>query len=102
MTLLDVGLLFVALMLVSFTLGAVVMWRLEGRDRIVPPIWLVIARHVSQIALVAYLVIANDPPTGIVTIDPLWWALLEAFMVVATLAIVPLEIRQRLRSRKPA
>jgi hypothetical protein len=51
---------------------------------------------------VGALVIANDPPTGIVTIDPLWWSLLEAFMVVATLAVISLEIRQHLRSRRPA
>lgn len=102
MTILEIGLLFLALMLVSFTLGAVVMWRLEGRDRRVPPLWLVIARHLSQIALVAYLVIANDPPTGVVTIDPFWWNLLEAFMVVATLVIIPLEIRQRLRRHSTA
>ena len=66
-TLLDIGLLFVALMLISFTLGAAVMWSLEGRDRRMPPLWLVIVRHASQIALVAYLVIASDPPTGVVT-----------------------------------
>ena len=100
MTLLDVGLLFVALMLISFTLGATVMWSLEGRDRRQPPLWLVITRNVSQIVLVAYLVISGDPPTGIITIDPFWWNLLEAFMVVATLAIFPLEIRQRLRRRE--
>ena len=94
---LDIGLLFVALMLISFTLGATVMWRLEGRDRRVPPLWLVIVRHASQIALVAYLVISSDPPTGVVTIDPFWWNLLEAFLVFATLAIIPLEIRQQLR-----
>jgi len=99
-TLLDVGLLFVALMLISFTLGATVMWSLEGRDRRQPPLWLVITRNVSQIVLVAYLVISGDPPTGIITIDPFWWNLLEAFMVVATLAIFPLEIRQRLRRRE--
>jgi hypothetical protein len=98
-TLLDVGLLFVALLLISFTLGATVMWSLEGRDRRQPPLWLVVTRNVSQIALVAYLVISGDPPTGIVTIDPFWWNLLEAFMVVATLAIFPLEVRQRLRRR---
>ena len=97
MTPLDIGLLFVALMLISFTFGATVMWSLEGRDRRMPPLWLVIVRHVSQIALVAYLVISSDPPTGVITIDPLWWNLLEAFMVVATLVIIPLEIRQRLR-----
>lgn len=97
MTPLDIGLLFVALMLISFTLGATVMWSLEGRDRRMPPLWLVIVRHASQIALVAYIVVATDPPTGVVTIDPFWWNLLKAFMVVATLAIVPLEIRQRLR-----
>lgn len=99
MTLLDVGLLFVALMLFSFTLGATVMWSLQGRDRRMPPLWLVIVRHVSQIALVAYIVISNDPPTGVVTIDPFWWNLLEAFMVVATLAIIPVEIFQRLRRK---
>jgi hypothetical protein len=96
-TLLDVGLLFVALMLIGFTLGASVMWSREGRDRRQPPLWLVITRNVSQIALVAYLVVSGDPPTGVITIDPFWWSLLEAFMVVATLAIFPLEIRGRLR-----
>jgi hypothetical protein len=75
------------------------MWSLEGRDRRLPPLWLVITRNVAQIALVAYLVVSGDPPTGIITIDPFWWNLLEAFMVVATLAILPLEIRQRLRRR---
>jgi hypothetical protein len=98
-TLLDVGLLFVALLLISFTLGATVMWSLEARDRRQPPLWLVVTRNVSQISLVAYLVISGDPPTGIVTIDPFWWSLLEAFMVVTTLVIFPLEIRQRLRRR---
>jgi hypothetical protein len=98
-TLLDVGLLFVALMLISFTLGATVMWSWEGRDRRWPPLWLVITRHVSQIALVAYLVVSGDPPTGVITIDPFWWNLLEAFLVVASLVIFPLEIRQRLRYR---
>jgi len=101
-TLLDIGLLFVALMLISFMLGATVMWSLEGRDRRMPPLWLVIVRHVSQIALVAYLVISSDPPTGVVTIDPLWWNLLEGFLVVATIAIIPLEIRQQLRRRSTA
>jgi len=94
---LDIGLLFVALMLISFTLGATVMWSLEGRDRRMPPLWLVTVRHVSQIAPRPYLVISSDPPTGVITIDPFWWNLLEAFMVVATLLIIPLEIRQRLR-----
>ena len=99
-TLLDVGLLFVALMLLSFTLGAVVMWRLEGRDRRLPPLWLVLTRNVSQIAVVAYLVVIGDPPTGVITIDPFWWNLLETFMVVATLAIFPLEVRQLLLRRR--
>ena len=100
MTPLDLGLLFVSLMLVSFTIGAAVMWSLEGRDRRRPPLWLVVTRHVSQIALVAYLVISGEPPAGVITIDPLWWSLLEALMVVATLADVPLEIRQHLRRRE--
>ena len=102
MTLLDVGLLFVALLLISFTLGATVMWSLEGTDRRQPPLWLVVIRNVSQIALVAYLVISGEPPTGIITIDPFWWSLMEAFLVVATLVIFPLEIRERLRRREPA
>jgi hypothetical protein len=98
-TLLDVGLLFVALMLISFTLGATVMWSWEGRDRRQPPLWLVITRHIAQFALVAYLVVSGEPPTGVITIDPFWWSVLEGFMVVATLVIFPLEIRQRLRRR---
>jgi hypothetical protein len=98
-TILDVGLLFLALMLISFTLGALVMWSMEGRDRRQPPLWLVVTRHVAQIALVAFVVVSSEPPTGVVTIDPFWWNLLEAFLVVATLALVPLEIRQHLRRR---
>ncbi len=99
---LDFVLLIVALMLVSFAFGAAVMWSLEGRDRRPQPLWLVVARHVSQIALVAFLVISNDPPTGVVTVDPFWWNFLEAFMVVATLALIPIEIRQRLHHGDPA
>ena len=99
MALFGVGLLFVALMLISFTLGATVMWSWEGKDRRQPPLWLVVTRHVAQIALVAYLVVSGEPPIGVISIDPFWWSLLEAFMLVASLTIFPLEIRQRLRSR---
>ena len=102
MTLLDVGLLIVALMLVSFTLGASVMWSLEGRVWRQPPLWLVVTRNVSQLALVAYLVISGEPPTGIITIDPFWWNLMEVFLVVAAIVILPLEIRERLRRREAA
>ena len=60
--------------------------------------WLVVTRNVSQLDLV----ISGEPPVGIITIDPLWWSLLEVFMVVATLVIFPVEIRERLRRREAA
>ena len=77
-----------------------VTWRLEGSDRRLPPLWLVVTCNVSQVALVAYLVISGDPPTEVISIDPFWWTLLEGFLVWATLAIFPLEVRQFLRRRE--
>ena len=100
-TALDIALLALAMVLVSVTLGAMVTWRLEGRDRRAPPLWLIVMRNFSQIALVAYLVVSGDPPTGVITIEPLWWNVLEGFLVVTTLVVFPLEVRQFLR-RRPA
>jgi hypothetical protein len=90
--------LAIALLLLAFTLGAVIAWRLEGRDQSVLPLWLVITRNVSWLALVAYLV-AGDPPTGVVSVDPLAWAVIEALMVIASLVVFGLELRHTLAHR---
>ena len=98
----DVVLLVVALALLMFTLGALVAWRLEGRRPLEYPLWLAVTRNVSWIAIAAYVVVSGEPPTGIVTIDPFWWNLMEAVIIVGSLAILPLEVIQILRRRRAA
>ena len=96
----QVAFLVLALILLAFTLGATVAWRLEARPPLVTPLWLVIIRNVSWLVLVAYLVVTSEPPTGVITVDPLWWSVLEGIMVVASLAVFFLELRHALRSRE--
>jgi hypothetical protein len=96
----ELVLLAVALALLMFTLGAVVAWRLEGRRPLEAPLWLVVTRNVNWLALVAYLVVSGEPPTRILDIDPLWWHLLEAAMVVGSLVIFALDVRHTLRRRR--
>jgi hypothetical protein len=95
------ALLGVALLLLAFTLGAVISWRLEGRQRRVLPLWLVITQNVSWLALVAYLV-TGEPPSGVITIDPLMWNVGAAAIIVASLLAFALEVRHSLSTRLPA
>jgi len=96
----QVAFLVLALVLLAFTLGATVAWRLEARPPLVTPLWLVLIRNVSSLVLVAYLVVTSEPPSGVITVDPLWWSVLEGFMVVASLVAFLLELRHALRSRE--
>ena len=98
----QVAFLVIALVLLAFSWGATVAWRLETRRPLVSPLWLVITRNTSWVVFVAYLVVTGEPPTGIVAVEPLIWNLLETFMVVAALAVFVLELRHTLRNREPA
>ena len=95
------ALLGVALLLMAFTLGAIITWRLEGRQQRVLPLWLIITRNVSWLALVAYIV-AGDPPSGVITISPLVWNLGAVAIVVLSLVIFAVELCQGLLNSVPA
>jgi hypothetical protein len=98
----DVGefaLLLLSLALTAFTLGAVVAWRLEERRPVVAPFWLVVTRNVSWMAWVIYILVAVDPPSRIFTVDPLWWSLIEAAMVVGLIVVFVLDVRHAWRNR---
>lgn len=95
------ALLAVALLLMAFALGAIITWRLEARQRRLPPLWLVITRNVSWLALVAYIA-TLDPPSGIITIDALWWNVMKAAIVLGSLFVFALEVRHTLTNRVPA
>ena len=95
------ALLGVALLLMAFTLGAIVTWRLEVRQRRALPLWLVITQHVSWLALVAYIV-TLDPPVGLITIDALWWNVMKLAMMIGSIVAFALEVRQALLHRVAA
>lgn len=93
--------LAIALLLLAFTLGAVIAWRLEGRERRTLPMWLVVTQHTSWLALVAYIA-TGDPPAGVMAIDAAWWNLMKLAIVIGSIAVFALEIRHTLRSRRSA
>ena len=74
--------------------------RLE-RQRRALPLWLVITQHVSWLALVACIV-TLDPPSGVITIDALWWNVMKLVMVIGSIVAFALEVRQALLHRVPA
>ena len=92
----------VAMVLLAFTFGATIAWRLETRRPLVLPLWLAISRGLSFLALAAFIVVSTDPPSRIFTIDPLWWNVMEALIVMAAVATFGLEIRHALLRRGPA
>lgn len=72
---------------------------LESRQRRVLPFWLVITRNVSWLA--AYIA-TIDPPSGVITIDALWWNMTRVAIVVGTIITFALEVRHTLTNRVPA
>lgn len=93
-------LLLVAWTLMAFTLGALVTWRLEGRRPLVAPLWLVVLRNLGFISMAVFIVVAADPPAGIVTVEPLVWNALKAMVLIGAVAALPLELRHALRNRQ--
>ena len=98
----ELVLLGAALLMLAFTLGATIAWRLEGRRPLVAPLWLVVCRNVSWMAMVASTVVNGEPPSRIFAIDPLWWNLGEAAMVVLSIVIFVVDVGQSLRNRQPS
>jgi hypothetical protein len=88
--------------LMAFTLGALITWRLEGRRPLVQPFWLLIVRNVSFVAMAASVVVTSEPPSRIVTIDPLWWTAMEIVILGGALTVFVLEVRHHLRNRQAA
>ena len=95
------ALLAFALLLMAFTLGAIITWRLEARQRRLLPLWLVVTQNVSWLALVAYIA-TLDPPSGVITIDALWWNVMKAAIVLGSVVAFALEARHTLTNRVPA
>ena len=93
--------LIVAVLLLAFTLGATIAWRLEGRRPLVAPLWLVITRNISVIMLAISVVTTSERPSSdVMTIDPLWWNLMNAVILIGPLVVFALELRYKLRDRE--
>lgn len=58
------------------------------------PLWLVLARHVAFIGLGVFMFVTNEPPRGVITIDPGWWTATGIFVVAAGVLAMVLELRQ--------
>lgn len=95
------ALLGVALLLMAFTLGAIITWRLEARQRRVLPLWLVITKNVSWLAVLAYIA-TLDPPSGVITIDALWWNAMKVAIAVGAIVAFAIEVRHTLTTRVAA
>lgn len=93
--------LIIALLLLAFTLGASIAWRLEGRRPLVAPLWLVITRNISVIMLAISVVTTSERPSSdVMRIDPLWWNLMNAVILIGPLVVFALELRHKLRDRE--
>jgi hypothetical protein len=92
--------LILAMVLLAFTLGAAVAWRLEGRRPLIAPIWLIVARNLSFIAWTMYIALTVDLPSRIIAIDPPWWNTIKTLLIVSAIVALPIELRSALRGRR--
>lgn len=97
-------LLFASWTLVTFTLGAVVAHRLEGRRPLAEPRWLVLLGVLTSDVMAVTVVVITDRPTGVIAIDPFWWTALDVGILVsaAVTTIIRLRALPRERSRDEA
>jgi len=98
MDLVELSVLVLLLLVMSFVLGAAVMWSLESKRPRRQPLWLMLTGHVAFIGLAGFIFITNEAPRGVVTIDPVWWTAMGVFTIVAGVMATALQVRQYVRS----
>jgi hypothetical protein len=81
-------------MLISFVLGASVMWSLESKRPRRQPLWLIIAGQVAFIGIGTFTFVTNEPPRGVITIDPVLWTAMGIFVVAGGVLAMDLQLRQ--------
>jgi hypothetical protein len=96
---LNLGIVVAFLILTSFVLGATVMFVLESKRPRPAPLWLIVAKNLIWTAWVGYAFLAWEAPSGIVTIDPGWWAAIGGATLIASLVAFGLEVRAAVRVR---
>lgn len=99
MGLVDLSFLVATLMLISFVLGASVMWSLESKAPRAQPMWLVVARHLAMVGIVATVFFRPGATEGQTIIDPSWTTALGIVAVVLASVAFAAEVRQRLVQR---
>ena len=90
----DFAILLATLTLVSFVLGASIMWSLEARDRRLQPVWLVVARHLTFI-VIGVGIFFRTPRTDVRLFDPAWMSALGVVSIILTVVAFVVELRQR-------
>jgi hypothetical protein len=98
--LVELTLLVGLLMLVSFVLGASVMWSLEGRERRFQPLWLMIVRNITMIWLGAWIFFRPGRGDTSAIVDPGIMVALGVFAVGASVLAFGLEVRHYRRQRR--
>ena len=91
--------LVLMLMLISFALGASIMWSLEGRSRRQQPLWLVVIRSATLIGLTSWVFFRPGRGDTTPIIDPGWMTALGIFAVAASILAFGIELRQRRQHR---
>jgi hypothetical protein len=80
--------------LVTFTLGALVAYRLEGRRPLAQPRWLVLLNILTFDVMAVSVVVTSDRPTGVIAIEPFWWTALHVVILGSALLLTALQLRE--------
>jgi hypothetical protein len=86
--------------LAAFTLGAGIAHRLEGRTPLTQPAWLVSLTVVTFVVVAVSVVVATDRPTGVITIDPFWWTVMDVLILGSALLAAALRLGRLFRERR--